>query len=309
MVFNRRGFTLIELLVVIAIIAILAAILFPVFAQAREAARQSSCSSNEKQIGLAILMYIQDYDEKFMPAAYDTVGPALGTPQLPFSSTEHNTRTDWASLVQPYVKNAQIFRCPSAPDGADLNQINAQNDSTWRQGTVQYAVNNRLSGRWGASRWSGADQIKQASVSWPATTIMISEGTSQGGNDGEEASDTKGWNNWDFNNGTTGYGHSVNLNGIGAFNSNPNDGDENVNLDQNTLNQTKLCTQGNKTDGRIGGAPAPLRRHKDGSNYAFADGHVKFMPAPASCVVWDGTKDATGVRRNRSGSSVTYWPN
>jgi len=65
---SRSGFTLIELLVVIAIIAILAAILFPVFAQAREKARQASCESNEKQIGLAITQYVQDYDETYMPA-------------------------------------------------------------------------------------------------------------------------------------------------------------------------------------------------------------------------------------------------
>src|SRR5690349_3905542 len=66
----RRGFTLIELLVVIAIIAILAAILFPVFAQAREKARQSSCLSNMKQIGSALLMYVQDYDEVWPPSYY-----------------------------------------------------------------------------------------------------------------------------------------------------------------------------------------------------------------------------------------------
>jgi prepilin-type N-terminal cleavage/methylation domain-containing protein/prepilin-type processing-associated H-X9-DG protein len=94
----RRGFTLIELLVVIAIIAILAAILFPVFAKAREKARQASCQSNCKQMALAILMYAQDYDEH-VPWCYM---PLPWTPDV------------WPHLVLPYVKNNQIFDCPSA---------------------------------------------------------------------------------------------------------------------------------------------------------------------------------------------------
>jgi len=101
--FYRNGFTLIELLVVIAIIAILAAILFPVFARARENARRSSCQSNLKQIALGIFQYTQDYDEKF--PLYRT-GPYLGT-QRPYA---------WADGgVQPYVKSVQILQCPSEP--------------------------------------------------------------------------------------------------------------------------------------------------------------------------------------------------
>jgi len=91
---QRRGFTLIELLVVIAIIAILAAILFPVFAKAREKARQSSCLSNVKQIGLSNLMYVQDYDERFSVGGYSSL-------------------QSWITLVDPYVKNPQIWNCPS----------------------------------------------------------------------------------------------------------------------------------------------------------------------------------------------------
>jgi prepilin-type N-terminal cleavage/methylation domain-containing protein/prepilin-type processing-associated H-X9-DG protein len=94
----RRGFTLIELLVVIAIIAILAAILFPVFAKAREKARQSSCLSNVKQIMLAVLSYTQDYDE-MLPFLYRGGGPYGYVP--------------WNAQVEPYIKNAQIFVCPS----------------------------------------------------------------------------------------------------------------------------------------------------------------------------------------------------
>jgi prepilin-type N-terminal cleavage/methylation domain-containing protein/prepilin-type processing-associated H-X9-DG protein len=97
---NRRGFTLIELLVVIAIIAILAAILFPVFAQAREKARAISCLSNTKQMGLAFKMYIQDYDEKY-PAVYDD---SAGYP---------DGRIMWADKISPYIKNRGLFQCPS----------------------------------------------------------------------------------------------------------------------------------------------------------------------------------------------------
>jgi prepilin-type N-terminal cleavage/methylation domain-containing protein/prepilin-type processing-associated H-X9-DG protein len=101
---RRSGFTLIELLVVIAIIAILAAILFPVFAKAREKARQSSCLSNEKQIALAVLGYAQDNDES-LPGTYKyQMGlPAAGTANL----------TYWDDMIVPYVKSTQIFICPS----------------------------------------------------------------------------------------------------------------------------------------------------------------------------------------------------
>ncbi|MFO7946917.1 MAG: DUF1559 domain-containing protein [Armatimonadota bacterium] len=111
---QRRGFTLIELLVVIAIIAILAAILFPVFARAREKARQSSCLSNLKQIGLGHLMYAQDFDERFLRGRYP------GTCIYGHNHTASDGITEymaWHNHLQPYVKNAQIFVCPSAsPD-------------------------------------------------------------------------------------------------------------------------------------------------------------------------------------------------
>ncbi len=122
---NQSAFTLIELLVVIAIIAILAAILFPVFAQAREKARQASCLSNLNQMGLASNMYIQDYDETFYPHRWNS-GPN-SNPLLqqlnvtcsdsgPISGVACN-KTFWISLLQPYVKNYQIWQCPSNPNG------------------------------------------------------------------------------------------------------------------------------------------------------------------------------------------------
>src|SRR5690349_303552 len=116
---RRPGFTLIELLVVIAIIAILAAILFPVFARARENARRTSCQSNLKQIGLGLLQYAQDYDEITAPAwldgncytnggaNYDTnTGTCNGGP------VAGNLR--WMDVIYPYVKSEQVFNCPSA---------------------------------------------------------------------------------------------------------------------------------------------------------------------------------------------------
>ncbi|BCM89260.1 hypothetical protein IAD21_01105 [Abditibacteriota bacterium] len=98
---SRRAFTLIELLVVIAIIAILAAILFPVFARARENARRSSCQSNVKQIGLGVLQYAQDYDEKY---------PLAHTPS-------------WYVTIQPYLKSEQIYKCPSDSDNTSASGV------------------------------------------------------------------------------------------------------------------------------------------------------------------------------------------
>ena len=99
---KKSGFTLIELLVVIAIIAILAAILFPVFAQAREKARQTACLSNTKQMGNALMMYVQDYDETFFPYAWDANNTSCTKGHIA-----------WTELLQPYAKNTGIFNCPS----------------------------------------------------------------------------------------------------------------------------------------------------------------------------------------------------
>ena len=108
---KRTGFTLIELLVVIAIIAILAAILFPVFARARENARRASCQSNLKQLGLGIMQYTQDYDEK-MPRSANSYATALPFPSDPAQSGATHL---WWHMIFPYVKSTQVFICPSSP--------------------------------------------------------------------------------------------------------------------------------------------------------------------------------------------------
>jgi prepilin-type N-terminal cleavage/methylation domain-containing protein/prepilin-type processing-associated H-X9-DG protein len=102
----RKGFTLIELLVVIAIIAILAAILFPVFARAREKARQASCQSNLKQLGLAFNMYSADYDQRYPKAWFQ-----------PCTTTNTGADANWRDVTFPYVKNFQLYQCPSTEFG------------------------------------------------------------------------------------------------------------------------------------------------------------------------------------------------
>jgi prepilin-type N-terminal cleavage/methylation domain-containing protein/prepilin-type processing-associated H-X9-DG protein len=144
---RTRGFTLIELLVVIAIIAILAAILFPVFGRARENARRASCQSNLKQVGLAFLQYTQDYDERLPliadgPPGNTTIGGtetlARWNPYQNFGATTVNFSMRQSSL-QPYLKSAQIWVCPSDTNGARSGNSYAGNgcafDSTQTAGT------------------------------------------------------------------------------------------------------------------------------------------------------------------------------
>jgi prepilin-type N-terminal cleavage/methylation domain-containing protein/prepilin-type processing-associated H-X9-DG protein len=143
---RKRGFTLIELLVVIAIIAILAAILFPVFAQARDKARQASCLSNAKQISLAVMMYAQDYDE--------TLPPWWVPNPVPTSPAGWGSIYYWYANLLPYVKSHDIFRCPSAggPSGYppwDIKDVFDPNEKdasgklvkSWQAGTGGYGWN------------------------------------------------------------------------------------------------------------------------------------------------------------------------
>ena len=155
---RRNGFTLIELLVVIAIIAILAAILFPVFARAREKARQASCQSNLKQLALAVMMYAQDYDET-MPLAYYMDW-----------STYWDTKVDWSGnvigdgLLTPYTKNGQIAACPS------VKGITADRPySGYGYNTTFIGPNPAPLAAWG----DGPPPAAMAAIQYPAQTVLF----------------------------------------------------------------------------------------------------------------------------------------
>jgi prepilin-type N-terminal cleavage/methylation domain-containing protein/prepilin-type processing-associated H-X9-DG protein len=126
---TRRAFTLIELLVVIAIIAILAAILFPVFAQAREKARQTSCLSNQKQLGTGTMMYAQDYDEQFMLSVPGNFRGYYTTPANRSATTPAGMErrlSFWSNSLQPYLKNWDVNLCPSCPDDTSVWNVTRQ---------------------------------------------------------------------------------------------------------------------------------------------------------------------------------------
>jgi len=203
---TRRGFTLIELLVVIAIIAILAAILFPVFAKAREKARQTSCLSNVKQLGLGVLMYAQDYDERLSGTyIYEVAGDV-------------NWLFSWGVLALPYIKNSQIFRCPSgsAASGWAGSDALVPSNSYWAPDQTFCPLSN--------SRYS------LGAIDSPADTIMFLDTNTNSG----------GWEFW-----------------LGAASTGQTYSDYIVN---NTASA----------------------RHNDGRNYAFADGHAKWLKAPTA---------------------------
>ena len=157
---DRRGFTLIELLVVIAIIAILAAILFPVFARAREKARQTSCLSNTKQISLACLMYAQDYDEQ-LPS---------GRPQ--YRACANDSVAGWQHCVMPYMKNMQMLVCPS---NTSLGNPGCGKYFPWARAmnvTCNYGIN---------CRFGTSGGYAMANIARPAEAYYVLCGLNAGG--------------------------------------------------------------------------------------------------------------------------------
>ncbi len=152
---SERAFTLIELLVVIAIIAILAAILFPVFAQAREKARQTACLSNLRQIGTATLMYAQDYDDH-------VVGTELG---------EGDSEYFWGEMLSPYLKNTQILSCPSSKNPFRISPPTPQfPQGVGAEWSYNYAINDIKDTNFGGI---GAAFAPMSRLSHPAETILI----------------------------------------------------------------------------------------------------------------------------------------
>src|SRR5262249_52182200 len=155
---RNRGFTLIELLVVIAIIAILAAILFPVFAQARDKARQAACFSNIKQLNLGMLMYVQDYDERFL---YRETS-ACGWIYLHCGDRTNYYSLNWWDVILPYTKNNGIYYCPSAK-------------AVTSSRLTPYGITNGAIGYNMGIGGNSLDGVALGAVTKPADTIVMGE--------------------------------------------------------------------------------------------------------------------------------------
>jgi prepilin-type N-terminal cleavage/methylation domain-containing protein/prepilin-type processing-associated H-X9-DG protein len=159
---KRHAFTLIELLVVIAIIAILAAILFPVFAQAREKARSATCLSNFKQIGTGVLMYVQDWDDCY---------PNNRLFQFPGGAEGVGKLVTWKTATAPYVKNLDVYKCPSNRNNNKPDETKGDDAYGLPVFPISYAYN-------GSALWSAATTktiIPLASVPEPARYLMLIE--------------------------------------------------------------------------------------------------------------------------------------
>jgi len=248
---KNRGFTLIELLVVIAIIAILAAILFPVFAQAREKARQSSCMSNLKQLGLANLSYSQDYDEAFV----------MGVQSSWYAVT-------WPVLIQPYVKAdpTTVFRCPDdpvgiKPAGLDWAGPRISYVSNGRYGWDNNVKKNKVSGVIGPGSptdYNGG-VTTQANVTYPSSTIMLTEREHVWPGAGTVAGGVYFW-------------------GTGVLLSGQNWWDW---VAPGEIPNGSLPAKTNPYDpSGQSGAVTPVHQNK--ANFAFVDGHVKAMEPKAT---------------------------
>jgi prepilin-type N-terminal cleavage/methylation domain-containing protein/prepilin-type processing-associated H-X9-DG protein len=265
---NKNGFTLIELLVVIAIIAILAAILFPVFAQAREKARQTSCLSNVKQVILGHIMYQQDWDET-VPFNRECSNPANLVPNgLP--CVQGRALRGWIDLVNPYVKNYGVFKCPSdtqrpvpLPAGTLDQQGNvAVAGHVWGPGSAGYNQGGEWRSSYGRNNNfanNGLNTATLAAVNFPANTILIFEfaANSGGGANGNER----------------GHGSAYSIVRPENIDAVPCQLYNTANPNNNLSNFFKTLENQQKINER---GQLSSTRHSGGANYAFVDGHAKW---------------------------------
>ena len=249
---TTQGFTLIELLVVIAIIAILASILFPVFARARENAKRSSCQSNMKQIGLGMLQYVQDYDEKYI--AVSSNGNIGGTPAI-----------SWPVAIYPYTKSREVLRCPS-----NTASVLGSNAFTGASNTLNYSYNAHMGGSPCASvPITPARSL--AALSLPAQTPMLVEAISIPYANGTPTADQSLLFYM-----ISGSPTVASFSGFGAMQGRALTDPTNL-----TLPYVGTAPTGYPA-GMIGtamGLPGGTI-HFDGTNYLFTDGHVKWLKSP-----------------------------